>query len=135
MALPEPSLRLRLQARASSVGLLRERLRLWLDELAVPAEDGFEVAVAVTEAFANAVEHPDHPSLRVVDIEGHRHDHTLTIVIRDHGSWRDERTRGDGGFGFPLMRELMDTVTVSTELEGTSITLQRQLGQSPNAGP
>ncbi len=134
MVLPEPSLRLRVQARASSVELLRERLRLWLDELGVSGEDGFDVSLAVTEAFANAVEHPNEPSLRVVDIEGNCHDDTLTIVIRNHGSWREPHGREEGGYGFPLMRELMDAVSVDTQSEGPSITLQRQLARSRNGG-
>lgn len=135
MALPEPALQLRLRTQASSVGVLRERLRLWLDELGVSAEDGFDITLSVTEAFENAIEHPNQPSLSVVDLEARCHDDTLTIVIRNHGSWRDQREREDGGYGFPLMRTLMDRVEVATHPEGTSITLQRQLARSHNGGP
>jgi len=56
-------------------------------------------------------------------------------VIRNHGSWQEQREREDGGYGFPLMRELMDAVNVDAEPEGTSITLQRQLARSRNGGP
>jgi anti-sigma regulatory factor (Ser/Thr protein kinase) len=135
MALPQNSLQLRLQARASSVGLLRERLRLWLDELGVAGEDGFDVSLAVTEAFENAVEHPNQPSLRVVDIEGSCQDDTLTIVIRNHVSWQQQAEREDGGYGFPLMRERMDAVNINSQPERTSITPQRQLARNRNGGP
>jgi anti-sigma regulatory factor (Ser/Thr protein kinase) len=38
---------------------------------------------------------------------------------------RDERQREEGGYGFPLMRQLMDAVDVETGSKGTSITLRR----------
>jgi anti-sigma regulatory factor (Ser/Thr protein kinase) len=129
MAFPEAALQLRLQARAQSVGLLRERLHLWLDEMGASSDDAFDVSVAVTEAFANAVEHPHEPRLRVVDIEGICRDDVLTVVIRNHGSWREQRGREEGGYSFPLMRELMDGIQVDTQPDGTTITLRRQLAR------
>jgi len=123
------SLRLRLQARPRSARLLRERLFLWLDELGANDDEIFDLSLASTEAFTNAVEHPHEPSSRIIDVEGTISEGTITITIRDHGSWRHHRQRVQGGLGFPLMPQLMNTVEVRRQPAGTSITLQRQLSE------
>ena len=83
------------------------------------------------EAFANAVEHPDQPTADVVDIDGTINDGTIAITVLDHGSWRSERQREEGGYGFLLMRQLMDTVEVHTQPDGTTITMRRRLARPP----
>jgi serine/threonine-protein kinase RsbW len=122
-----PSLQLRLQARPESAVLLRQRLYLWLDELGAGSEEIFDVSLACTEAFVNAVEHPNEPTTDAIDIEGSLRDSTITIAVHDHGSWRQHRERAQGGLGLPLMRRFMDTVDVHAQAEGTAITMQRQL--------
>jgi anti-sigma regulatory factor (Ser/Thr protein kinase) len=121
------SLQLRLQAGPDSAHVLRRRLYLWLDELGAGSEEIFDVSLACTEAFANAVEHPNEPTTDAIDIEGSLSDSTITITVHDHGSWRQHRERAQGGLGLPLMRRLMDTVDVHAQPEGTAITMQRQL--------
>ena len=121
------SLQLRLQARPDSAHLLRQRLYLWLDELGAGSDEIFDVSVACTEAFANAVEHPHEPTTDAIDIEGSLSDSTITITVHDYGSWRQPRHRAQGGFGLPMMRHFMDTIEVDTQPEETSITMQRQL--------
>src|SRR5712691_11444441 len=86
-------LRLRLQARPESVPLLRERLCLWLDEVGANGEEVFDLSLAVTEAFANALEHPHEPTARMIEVEGRSADHTITLTVRDYGSWGDRRHR------------------------------------------
>ena len=102
---------------------------MWLGELGAKREEVFDVSLAATEAFGNAVEHPHEPSARVIDVQGTIVDRTVTVSVRDYGSWGDERQRAEGGYGFPLMRQLVDTVDVDTGSEGTAITLQRRIGQ------
>src|SRR5207245_5987163 len=106
----------------------RQRLCLWLDELGAEGGEVFDVSLAVTEAFANAVEHPHEPTARLIEVQGRFSDSTITVIIRDSGSWGDRRQRDEGGYGFPLMRQLVDTVEVDTASEGTSITLHRRIG-------
>jgi anti-sigma regulatory factor (Ser/Thr protein kinase) len=87
----------------------------------------YEVSLATTEAFVNAVEHPHEPRAEVIEVDGSISDHTVSITMHDFGSWREEREREEGGYGLPLMRRLMDTVDVDTGADGTSITLRRLL--------
>jgi anti-sigma regulatory factor (Ser/Thr protein kinase) len=124
-----PSLQLRLQSRPESALLLRQRLCLWLDELGASDEDAFDLSLASTEAFANAIEHPRHPRADVIDVEGSVNDRKITVTVRDYGSWREQRHRQEGGYGFLLMHQLVGGVEVDAQPEGTTIALQRQLHQ------
>jgi anti-sigma regulatory factor (Ser/Thr protein kinase) len=98
-----------------------------LDELGAKPPDASDICLAATEALANAVEHPYQPSARLIDVAGSISDRVVTITIHDFGSWRELRQREEGGYGFPMMRQLMDAVEVHTCAEGTSVTLQRRL--------
>jgi anti-sigma regulatory factor (Ser/Thr protein kinase) len=102
---------------------------LWLDELGATNDEIFGVALACTEAFANAVEHPHEPTTAVIDVDGSVSDSMITINVNDHGTWRELRRREEGGYGFPLIRREMDTVEVRSRPEGTTITMQRQLAR------
>jgi anti-sigma regulatory factor (Ser/Thr protein kinase) len=124
-----PDLQLRLQAQPNSAQLLRQRLYLWLDELGANDDEFFDVALACTEAFANAVEHPNEPTADEIEVEGSIDGRTITLTVHDHGSWREQRQREEGGYGFPLMRHLMSRVEVHTQPDGTAIRMQRQLAR------
>lgn len=123
-----PALQLRLQATPESARVLRERLGLWLDELGATASEVSDLSMATTEAFINAVEHPHEPTVDMIAVAGSISDHTVTIAIHDFGSWREERDREEGGYGFAMMRKLMDMVEVQTGNGGTSITLRLRIG-------
>jgi anti-sigma regulatory factor (Ser/Thr protein kinase) len=122
------SLELRLQARAESVPVLRGRVRAWLEDAGASKADTFEVLLATTEAFTNAVEHPHQPTSQLVDIAGSITDHTITVSIRDYGRWRGGSvTKEEGGFGLVLMEALMDAVRVESAMDGTTVTMRRRL--------
>jgi anti-sigma regulatory factor (Ser/Thr protein kinase) len=122
-------LKLRLQARTESIPVLRGRVRAWLQDAGASKTDTFEIMLATTEAFANAVEHPHEPTSHLVDIAGSLTDQTITVSIRDYGTWHGERTRKEqGGFGFVLMEALMDTVRVESFPDGTTVTMHRRTG-------
>jgi anti-sigma regulatory factor (Ser/Thr protein kinase) len=121
------SLELQLQARAEFVPVLRERVRVWLEDAGTSKRDTFEVLLATTEAFTNAVEHPFEPTSRLVDVEGSITDQTITVAIRDYGTWQRERTpKKEGGVGLMIMETLMD-VRVECLTEGTTVTMRRRV--------
>ena len=87
-----------------------------------------KIVIATTEAFANAVEHPQEPRTHLVDLNGAISDHTVTMSIRDYGTWESEQKRKEeGGMGLMLMEELMDAVRVECFEDGTTVTMRRRL--------
>ena len=127
---PGPSLRLRLEARPESIAVLRDQLRGWLDEAEAGAtgRELFEIQLAVTEAFANAIEHPEEPTSQLVEIEGTVTNRTVALSVRDYGRWQDNSSaREEGGLGLAIMDELMDSVVVEPFEDGTTVTMHRHL--------
>jgi anti-sigma regulatory factor (Ser/Thr protein kinase) len=122
------TLELRLQARPELVPVLRKHTRAWLEDVGASKSEVFEVLLATTEAFANAVEHPHEPTSHLVDVEGSLTDGRVTISIRDYGTWQSEQARKEqGGLGLMLMEALMDAVQVECVLDGTTVTMHRHL--------
>ena len=121
-------LELRLQARPEFVPVLRAHTRAWLEDVSASKSEVFEVLLATTEAFANAVEHPHEPTSHLVDVEGSLTNGCVTISIRDYGTWQSEATRKeDGGLGLAMIEALMDEVRVECFEDGTTVTMQRRL--------
>ena len=121
-------LHVQLQARPEYAHLLRERIRMWLEEAGANKREIFEVLLATSEAYTNAVKHPQKRTSPLVDIDGSISDHAVSISIRDHGTWQSEQTHRDGGgMGLPLIEHLMDAVRVECLLDGTTVTMRRHL--------
>ncbi|HEY7604641.1 MAG TPA: ATP-binding protein [Gaiellaceae bacterium] len=121
-------LQLRLQACPESASMLRECLCSWLETAGAAKKDVFEVSLAATEAFANAVLHPRNANTPVVDVTACMTDHSVRLSIRDYGTWQDGSTPNrNGGYGLPMMRLLMDGVDVQADRDGTTVTLWRAL--------
>jgi anti-sigma regulatory factor (Ser/Thr protein kinase) len=107
---------------------LRHHLRAWLKEAGATERELFEIQLAVTEAFANAVEHPKERSSHLVEIEGSVTNRTVALSVRDYGHWQnDPSAKEDGGLGLAIMDELMDSVVIELFEDGTIVTMQRQL--------
>jgi anti-sigma regulatory factor (Ser/Thr protein kinase) len=49
--------------------------------------------LATTEAFTNAVQHAHEPMSQLVDSEGEISDHTVSVSIRDYGTWRSRHAK------------------------------------------
>jgi anti-sigma regulatory factor (Ser/Thr protein kinase) len=107
--------------------VLRERLGVWLDELDASDEEVFEISLACSEAFSNAVQHAYEPTANLVDVHAAGDEGTVTVIVRDYGTWASRSTNERRGRGLPLMHELMDSVQVDARLDGTSIAMQRRL--------
>lgn len=123
-----PFLQLRLDARPESMSLLRRQLGGWLKEAGASGRELFEIKLAATEAFANAIEHAREPTSQLIEIEGTISDRTVTLAVRDHGRWQDDYlAKESGGLGLTIMDELMHSVVVEPFEDGTVVTMQRQL--------
>jgi serine phosphatase RsbU (regulator of sigma subunit)/anti-sigma regulatory factor (Ser/Thr protein kinase) len=125
--LPEPGLQLRLERDPEQAAELRARLQEWLVQAGATRDEIFDVTLACSEAFANAVEHPLGADGSPVEVDGHFSNGDVTITVRDHGGWREHRRREEGGLGLPLMRSLMSSVDVKRRPEGTAVVLRRRL--------
>jgi PAS domain S-box-containing protein len=128
--LPEPGLQLRLERDPEQAGELRARLQDWLEQMGATPDENFDVTLACSEAFANAIEHPLGAADSSIDVEGAVSNGELTITVRDYGGWREHRLREEGGLGLPLMNSLMSAVDVKRRPEGTTVVLRRRLGSA-----
>lgn len=107
---------------------LRLQLRAWLKEAGATSRELFEIQLAATEAFANAVEHPEERSSHLVEIAGTFTNRTVVLSIRDYGRWQnDTSAKQDGGLGLTIIDTLMDSVVLEPFEDGTTVTMQRQL--------
>jgi anti-sigma regulatory factor (Ser/Thr protein kinase) len=126
-------LALTLPAEPEALITARRALRNWLNEVGVDPEALYDITLATGEACTNAIEHAYAPGEANFDLEAHRGDDDVLVIVRDYGSWR--RPRGQNrGRGLKLMETLMDQVIVRRESTGTSVELRRSLENHTNAG-
>jgi signal transduction histidine kinase/CheY-like chemotaxis protein len=117
---------LRLPAEPNRLIVLRRRLEDFLTAHAVPEADIFDVIVAVSEAAANAIEHPIEPAELTITLEVSVVDDAVVATVRDTGSWRPETMPGFRGRGLALISALAE-LTVDRSETGTAVTLRRTL--------
>ncbi|MET8282425.1 SpoIIE family protein phosphatase [Micromonospora sp. NPDC005174] len=117
---------LRLPADPTRLSVLRKRLEDFLVAHDVGETDLFDLTVAVSEAAANAIEHPVHPAEAMITVEVAIEDQTVIATVRDTGQWRESTDSGFRGRGLSLIKALGDLMVRRTD-EGTEVTLRRQL--------
>src|SRR5690242_13880417 len=113
----------RLRAIESSVTTLRRELSDVLRAAGLSREDHIDLLLAACEAVSNAVEHAQDPSEPFVDVLSEIGDARVTILVRDHGHWRDAAPGAHRGRGLAMMWILADT-TVAPGPQGTTVTLR-----------
>jgi PAS domain S-box-containing protein len=114
-------------AEPESLAPMRSMLRRWLSHAGAGEMEIAEIVTACGEAATNAIEHGGAGGGASFEVSGSRTGSEVELLVRDHGSWRDQRP-GDHGRGLDLMRTLMDTVAVEPTEEGTVVSLRRRLG-------
>ncbi|MFF3865291.1 SpoIIE family protein phosphatase [Micromonospora sp. NPDC001898] len=117
---------LRLPADPARLSVLRRRLEDFLVAHRVDEIDLFDLTVAVSEAAANAIEHPVEPAEPTIGVEVTIADRTVVATILDSGQWRESTGAGFRGRGLELIKALGD-LTVRRTPEGTEVTLRRRL--------
>jgi anti-sigma regulatory factor (Ser/Thr protein kinase) len=121
---------LQLPADPTRLSVLRRRLEDFLGGLGVPAIDIFDLTLAVSEAAANAIEHPIEPAEPVITVEAWVDDDAVLVTVRDTGSWRPATSAGFRGRGLALIGALSELSVARTET-GTEVTLRRQITRKP----
>jgi anti-sigma regulatory factor (Ser/Thr protein kinase) len=111
---------------------IRQLLRRWLHGHGATEDETFDLTVASQEACANAVEHAYGPGRRTFDIEATYTAGRVRLIIRDTGRWRPPRGTHRGR-GLPLLRALMEHVDVQHTDTGTTVVLERTIGQAEAA--
>ena len=123
-----------------SASIARERLHAWLQIIVWPPGQTDDLVLAVSEAVSNSVEHGYRVALYQIDVEGHiivtgrlvagpnpstRH---VVLTVADGGQWREHPGGNDAhrGHGMPIMRSCSSTMSVTADLEGTTIVLTSQ---------
>ncbi|MGK5521095.1 SpoIIE family protein phosphatase [Micromonospora sp. URMC 107] len=117
---------LRLPADPTRLSLLRKRLEDFLVAHRVTETDLFDLTVAVSEAAANAIEHPVEPAEPTISVEVTISDRTVVATVRDSGRWRESTGSGFRGRGLSLI-EALGELSVTRTAEGTEVTLRRRL--------
>jgi len=115
---------LRLPADATRLSVLRRRLEDFLTGHGVPEADIFDLTVAVSEAAANAIEHPVDPAEPVITVEAALTPDAIVVTVRDTGGWRPATSPGFRGLGLALIGALAE-LSVSRGPDGTAVTLRR----------
>ena len=113
-----------------SAGRARAIIRDVAAELRLDGSTTFDLMLATTEAFANAIEHGEPCDPRGIRLRVESRYGGLGVEVRDCGSRSDEpRTRklaGEGGRGMPIIAALMDDLEVS-DGDSTRVRFGKQL--------
>ena len=125
---------LRLVVPANRVGLvdMRQAFRSWLSAAGVEEDAAAEIALAVWEAAANAIEHAQEPVRSTFEVGATLADGgILRIEVGDSGRWKPGEGSVDRGLGLTLMRSFMDSLDVRAEDTGTTIVMERRVDVTP----
>jgi serine phosphatase RsbU (regulator of sigma subunit)/anti-sigma regulatory factor (Ser/Thr protein kinase) len=115
-------------AERSVLAGVRQLLRRWLATRGASTDEIYDIVVACQEACANAVEHAYRPGQHSFELDATYDGGRVRVTIRDEGSWRPPRGTHRGR-GVMMMRGLMDAVDIEHSEEGTTVVLERTLGE------
>jgi anti-sigma regulatory factor (Ser/Thr protein kinase) len=113
----------RLPAAERSVTVLRRALDAFLREAQLSDDERDDLLLAVCEATSNAIEHARNPTEPFFEVLAEIGAARVTIVVSDHGQWRDAPAGTHRGRGLARMWLLADT-TVAPGRHGTTATIR-----------
>jgi GAF domain-containing protein/anti-sigma regulatory factor (Ser/Thr protein kinase) len=112
-------LSLRHRNTGSELTSIRRRLASWLEALGIAPRVVGDIVLAANELCANAIEHAIAPAQAAIEVAGELEGRTVTVEVRDFGTWREPVERDDRGFGLPLVTALMDELEITPGPDGT----------------
>jgi anti-sigma regulatory factor (Ser/Thr protein kinase)/putative methionine-R-sulfoxide reductase with GAF domain len=122
------TLEMALPARPDVLAGLRNTLDRWLQTAGADMDERFDITLSVSEAATNAIEHAYGAGEATFTVHCQREGSQITVTVRDLGRWRIARPPG-GGRGLEIMRALLDSVDISTDEEGTVVTMTKRLAR------
>jgi anti-sigma regulatory factor (Ser/Thr protein kinase) len=101
-------------------------VRAWLTRNGCASDETFDILVALSEAYSNAVQHAYGVTPGLVEVDAEICSGVIEITVADHGQWRKRPVvRRDGaGRGIGVMRSLMDDVAIES-YGGTTVRMRR----------
>ena len=133
MAPTSSGFELELAAEADNVPLVRHALRGLLEASGISDELVSDIALAVTEACANAVLHAYADGGGRFEVAAGLSDGAeLVVTVRDHGSGMAPRVGSPGlGVGLPVMAAIADALEIDTPDDaGTLVRMTFDLGRA-----
>ncbi|GLW08280.1 hypothetical protein Misp01_34100 [Microtetraspora sp. NBRC 13810] len=113
-------------ADSGSLAELRRTLADWLRTAHLSDLEEFEFLLACSEAVSNAAEHGYAFAPGTITVDGRITAGQVMIRVADQGGWQDQCFT-DRGRGIPLMRAVMDVVTIDANETGTTVEMRRRL--------
>jgi integral membrane sensor domain MASE1/anti-sigma regulatory factor (Ser/Thr protein kinase) len=117
---------LRVPAEPRVLAPLRQTLRRWLREIDAAPQVAYDILLACGEVCANVIQHAYGAKEGILEISLGVSDGTAEVTVRDEGCWRPS-SGIDGGHGLPLIRELMESVEVTSGPDGTVVRIRRRI--------
>jgi anti-sigma regulatory factor (Ser/Thr protein kinase) len=120
--------RARLPATPASIGIFREQLQRWLEQVHVSAAQMFDIVLACSESLTLVIQEQPRRVALVVDVVATLEDGDLVLTTRDYGLWHETHKRArEEPLGVSLMRALMDSVELERHGDGQRITLRKRV--------
>jgi integral membrane sensor domain MASE1/anti-sigma regulatory factor (Ser/Thr protein kinase) len=117
---------LRVPAEPRVLAPLRQTLRRWLREIDAAPQVANDILLACGEVCANVIQHAYGAKEGILEISLGVSDGTAEVTVRDEGCWRPS-SGIDGGHGLPLIRELMESVEMTSGPDGTVVRIRRRI--------
>ena len=101
-----------------SLALIRAFVEKWAGEVGLAEEPTYRLKLAVSEAFANAIDHPKEKA--DITLWAWRDQDRFTVDVFHLGEFRvkDSQQRGHRGMGLPLMVASADEVSFASLPDG-----------------
>jgi phosphoserine phosphatase RsbU/P len=119
----------------AALGLVRGRLRAFLNASGFCEHESARIVLAIDEACTNIIRHAHRGEVKPVRMSMERHGESVEFVLEDRGEPCDPeaiqgRDLGDvrpGGLGVHIIREVFDLVEYTPLEEGTRLRLEKRI--------